>query len=135
VAWEVETSYQPFENGALLWSNNIGWYEQPVIYLLYPTGEFTRYDDGYQPGDPDPVATPPADLLVPTLGFGELWAERPDVRTALGWATAPETPGSGRFQLFIGGAMIWLSQRGETYILLNGPTPTYATEITPAFAH
>jgi len=133
VAWEVATSYQPFENGAMVWSNQIGWYEQPVIYVLYATGEYGRYDDAYEPGDPGPEATPPAGLLVPALGFGKLWEEHPDIQVALGWATAPETPGPGRFQLFIGGEMIWISQRGETYVFVNVPTPTYALEITPAF--
>ncbi len=134
VAWEVETSYQPFENGAMVWSDKIGWYEQPVIYVFYTTGEFDWYHDTYQPGDPGPEATPPAGFLVPSFGFGQLWEEHPDVQTALGWATGPETPGPGRFQLFMGGAMIWLSQRGETYVFVNGLTPTYAIETTPAFA-
>lgn len=134
VAWEVATSYQPFENGVMVWSSKIGWYEQPAIYVLYATGEFDWYHDAYEPGDPGPEATPPAGLLAPALGFGKLWEEHPDIQAALGWATAPETPGSGRFQLFIGGNMIWLSQRGETYVLVNGVTPTYVIETTPAFA-
>jgi hypothetical protein len=133
-AWEVQTAYQPFEHGAMIWSDHIGWYEKPIIYVLYDDGTFEGVDDTFDPNT-DPTSggeTPPASLFEPILGFGKVWHERPDVRAALGWATAEETPGAGRFQLFTGGNMIWLSQRGETVVLLFDSS-TYAIESSPTF--
>ena len=120
-AWEVETSYQLFEHGAMIWSNQIGWYQHPVIYVLYDDGTFQRFEDTYD-SVTDSVAgemTPPAGLYEPILGFGKIWREQPGVREALGWATVKEIHAGGRFQTFAGGAMIWLSQRGETYVLFD----------------
>jgi hypothetical protein len=131
-AWEVETAYQPFEHGAMVWSNQIGWYEQPVIYVLFEGGSYVRYDDTYTSGDPTAGETPPEGLLVPILGFGKVWMDHPNVRATLGWATAYESPGPGRFQLYVGGAMVWLSQRGETYVFLSDPA-TYQVVTTPGF--
>ena len=57
-------------------------------------------DDTFDPST-DPTSggeTPPAGLFEPTLGFGKVWREKPDVRAALGWATAEETPGAGRLR-------------------------------------
>jgi hypothetical protein len=132
-AWEVQTSYQPFEYGAMIWSDHLGWYEQPVVYVLYGDGSYLRFDDTYTSDGPaSGEETPPMGLLEPTLGFGKVWRDHPDVRSALGWATAAEAPGTGRFQLCLGGSMIWLSQRGEAYTLINDPA-TYAVAVAPSF--
>lgn len=119
-AWEVSTSYQPFERGFMIWSNQIGWYPQPVIYVVYEDRAYQRFDDTYDPAvDPSGGGeTPPEGLVGPVLGFGKVWREDGGVRAGLGWATAPETPGSGRFQLFEGGDMIWLSQTDRTYVFV-----------------
>ena len=133
-AWEVQTAYQPLEHGAMIWSDHIGWYEKHIIYVLYNDGTFEAVDDTFDAGI-DPTSggeTPPPGLFEPILGFGKVWRERPDVRAALGWATAGETPGAGRFQLFAGGNMIWLSQRGETVTLLF-ISSAYAVESSPIF--
>jgi hypothetical protein len=133
-AWEVTTSYQPFERGAMVWSDKVGWYEQPVIYVLYDDGTYERYDDTYESGDDGSVSeTPPADLVEPILGFEKVWREQEGVRDALGWATAPETPGSGRFQLYVGGEMIWLSQRGEAFVFVREMS-SYDRAAAPSFA-
>ena len=58
--------------------------------------------------------------MEPTLGFGKVWRDEPGVREALGWATAGETPGVGRFQMFLYGDMIWISQTNQTYVFNNG---------------
>jgi hypothetical protein len=133
VAWEVNTSYQPFERGAMLWSDKIGWYEQPVIYVLYADGTYDRYEDTYESGDVVGVTeTPPAGLVEPILGFGKVWSEQAGVRQELGWATATESPGVGRFQLYTGGEMLWLSQRGEAYVFVR-ETSTYEGTSAPSF--
>lgn len=133
-AWEVQTSYQPFEGGAMVWSNHFGWYQQPVIFVLYADGTYQQFQDTYDPAV-DPLiggATPPAGLREPKMGFGKVWREEPGVQSALGWATAVESTGPGRFQFFTHGYMLWLSQRGETYVLRSG-AGTYTVVSTPSF--
>ena len=117
-AWEVQTAFQPFEHGMMIWSNKIGWYEQPVIYVLSENGSYQRYDDTFQDGvDPESGGeTPPNGLFEPIRGFGKVWRQNPGVRSALGWATAPEAGGPGRFQIMENGEIIWLSQTNHTYI-------------------
>jgi len=120
-AWEVKTAYQPFEHGAMIWSDHLGWYPEAIVLVLYADSTFRRFDDTFDP-EVDPVRggeTPPDDLVEPMLGFGKVWREQPAVRERLGWATADETPGVGRFQLFLGGQMIWLSQTNQTYVLVH----------------
>jgi hypothetical protein len=129
----VETVYQPFEHGAMVWSNQIGWFAQPVIYVLYNDGTFQRFEDTFDRAT-DPVEgeeAPPQGFYEPILGFGKVWREQSGVREALGWATEEEIPGAGRFQTFLGGAMIWLSQRGETYVFLDDH---YAVVDSPTFS-
>ncbi len=121
-AWQVQTSYQPFERGAMIWSNRIGWYEQPVVYVLYHTEYpyYRRFNDTFDP-EVDPIGggeTPPNGLVEPLHGFGKVWREQPGVREALGWATANEVPGEGRFQLFAGGHIVWINQTNQTYVFV-----------------
>jgi hypothetical protein len=121
-AWEVTTSYQPFERGEMIWSDRIGWYHQPVVYVLYADSTYQRFDDTFDPAV-DPISggeMPPNGLVEPILGFGKVWREMPGVRDALGWATAGETPGVGRFQMFCGGNMVWISQTNQTYVFFIG---------------
>lgn len=104
-AWEVQTSFQPFEHGAMIWSDHMGWYGQRVIFVLHPDGTYQRFFDTYDPSV-DPISggeSAPAGLVEPMLGFGKVWREEPGVREALGWATEMEAPGAGRFQIFSGG--------------------------------
>jgi uncharacterized protein with LGFP repeats len=120
-AWEVTTAFQPFERGVMIWSDHIGWYAQPVIYVIYADSTYRRHDDTYDAAT-DPVSggeTPPNGMLEPMLGFGKLWREVPGVREALGWATANERPGEGRFQLFEGGDMVWMRQTDKTYVFTD----------------
>jgi len=131
-AWEVQTSFQPFEHGAMIWSDHAGWYGVRLIFVLHPDGTYQQFFDSYDP-DVDPVSggeSPPAGLVEPILGFGKVWRQEPGVREALGWATAPESPGAGRFQIFLGGDMIWLSQRQAVYTLLD---ETYTVVDRPSF--
>jgi hypothetical protein len=120
-AWPVQTAYQPFERGAMIWSDRVAWYPQPVIYVLGVDGTYRRYDDRFDPAV-DPVSgeeTPPGGLLEPAYGFGQVWRDQPGIREQLGWATAAETPGEGVFQMFLGGSMVWISQTGQTYVFCS----------------
>jgi hypothetical protein len=116
-AWEIKTAFQTFERGVMIWSDHAGWYPQPLVYVLYPDGRYQKLQDASDPGV-DPVSageTPPEGLVEPMLGFGKVWREGPGVREALGWATAEETPGEGRFQMYWGGDMVWISQTDKIY--------------------
>lgn len=117
-AWEVRTAYQSFQHGEMIWSDRIGWYEQPVVYVLYGDGTYQRFEDTYDP-DADSFSgdrTPPPGLFEPVAGFGKAWREEGGVRDALGWATMEEVPGEGRFQMFLGGEMVWIRQTDRTYV-------------------
>ena len=126
-AWEVATAYQPFERGAMIWSDHIGWYAQPVVYVLHADGTAQRFEDTFDPAV-DPVTghqTPPDGLVEPSLGFGKVWREQPGVRESLGWATAGETTGMGWFQTFTGGDVIWISQTGQTTVFTGGAVQVF----------
>jgi hypothetical protein len=106
----------------MIWSDHLGWYAQPVVYVLYDDATYQRLEDSFDSAV-DPVSggeTPPSGLVEPILGFGKVWRDQPGVRQALGWATAGEMPGAGRFQLFFGGDMVWISQTDQTYVFSNG---------------
>jgi len=117
----VKTSYQPFEHGAALWSSAYGWYSQPTIFVLYADSSYAQYEDHFDPNVDSAGGTDksPAGLFQPTLGIGKVWRENANVRSALGWATAPESPGDGRFEMFLFGNMVSSSQTKQTYVFLS----------------
>ncbi len=84
----VQAAGQPFEHGALFWNG-----DAHLIYLLdSSTTAWFRYTDTWNDGDPAGGSeTPPAGFYEPVRGFGKIWREQPNVRTRLGWATAPES--------------------------------------------
>jgi hypothetical protein len=105
----------------MIWSDHVGWYPQPVIYVLYANMTFRRFDDFFDPAI-DPVSggeAPPPGLVEPGYGFDKIWREQPRVREQLGWATSPESPGTGQFQMFLDGSMIWISQTDQTYAFVS----------------
>lgn len=120
-AWEVQTAYEQFEHGAMIWSNKIGWYDQPVIYVVSENGSYQRYNDTFDENvDPESGGeAPPPGLFEPIRGFGKVWRDNPGVRSALGWALEHERGGPGRFQLLEGGDMIWLSETDHTYVFVH----------------
>jgi hypothetical protein len=130
-AWQVQTAYQPFERGEMIWSDHVAWYPQPVIYVLYADSTYQRFDDTFDP-ETDPVRggqTPPPGLVEPAYGFGTVWRDQPGVRERLGWATADETPGEGYFQMFLGGNMVWITQTDQTYVFVSGDNAVRAYDV------
>jgi len=127
-AWETATAYQAFEHGAMIWSDHVGWHEQLIIYVLYSNSTYESFDDTFDPavGTGGSGETPPSGLLAPTMGFGKIWYEHANVRDALGWATAPETTGIGRFQMFLGGNMVWISPTNQTYVFVGSTVTTFS---------
>jgi hypothetical protein len=89
ITWAAQ---QPFERGMMLWLE----FNQ-TIYVFYDQGDpktYATYPDTFEEGkDPerDPSIKPPSDLYQPIRGFGKVWRENPEVRTKIGWATAPES--------------------------------------------
>jgi len=120
-AWDEKTSFQPFEHGAMIWSDHVAWYPQPIIYVLLEDGTYHRFDDTFNPETDAATGDelPPDGLLAPVLGFGKVWRMNSAMRDALGWATAPEQSGTGKFQMFEGGEMLSLSQNGKIYAFLS----------------
>lgn len=123
-AWEVMTAYETFEHGTMIWSDHLGWYGQAAVYVIYANGTYQVFNDTYDP-TVDPTNgnnKPPSGLVEPIRGFGKVWREQPGVRQSLGWATASETGGVGRFQIFMANGvnetsdMIWISQTNKTYL-------------------
>ena len=133
-AWEVQTAFQPFEHGMMIWSNKFGWYDKPVIYVLYDTGAYQQVDDTFEDGDLESEGlTPPAGLYEPIRGFGKVWRDVPYVSASLGWATQPEVGGVGRFQIMENGEIIWLSETGHTYVFTDADMRWY--EFDEPFQH
>ncbi|MBK9713968.1 MAG: hypothetical protein IPO81_22095 [Kouleothrix sp.] len=129
-----QIAYEPFERGAMLWVPGIGSRLGNGIVVITrdpATGATTwrTFNDTWRPEEPERGGeTPPAGLYEPIRGFGKLWREQPDVRSALGWATAPELAEQGVFYSFQGGLMV-LRQSVDRVHLLFGEG-SRAEEIT-----
>ncbi len=82
---QTQAAFEPFQSGFMLWRADID-----VIYVLHNNGTYSWWDKAAVQGSPAPAPeTPPSGLFQPISGFGRVWA-RPEVRAAIGWATAPE---------------------------------------------
>jgi hypothetical protein len=113
----VASASQVYERGEMFWLAG----PPGVIYVLFNTGRFQRYDDTYNSAS-DPISggeTPPSGLLEPIRGFGKVWRSFPDVRNGLGWALQEESGGQATTQQFDRGVMLHLPQRGLIIILVN----------------
>ena len=115
---------QPFENGRMIWTE----FDQ-MIYVFYDQSDpktYATYPDTFEEGkDPeqDPKITPPTGLYQPIRGFGKVWRENPEVRSGLGWATAPESgfeTWQQRYQGFgLHNITIWMESLSGTIYELN----------------
>ena len=115
----ASTASQVFERGSMLWLQGA----PNLIYALFNTGRFQRFDDTYN-ANADPFnggETPPPGLREPVRGFGKVWRQYPNVRADLGWGLADEVGGNSTGQRFDRGQMIYLPQRGEILVLVEDP--------------
>ncbi len=115
----ASSATQVFERGSMLWVQGA----PSLIYALFNSGRFQRFDDTYNP-NADPFSggeTPPPGLCEPVRGFGKVWRQYPNVRSDLGWALADEVGGTSTAQRFDRGQMIYLPQRGEILVLVEDP--------------
>jgi hypothetical protein len=85
----------------MIWSDHVGWYAQPIIFVLYGGGSYGSFQDSYDPSAAplNSGATPPLGLLEPVMGFGKVWRQQPGVRDRNGWGKASEASGTGRFEM------------------------------------
>lgn len=118
----ASSAYQTFQNGAMIWLSSLGGAPQPTIYVLYNNGTYQRFNDTFTDGvDPESGGeTPPSGLVEPVRGFGKVWRNNLGVRDGLGWATSGETGGAAQVQLFERGEMVFVTQAGQTYVLITG---------------
>jgi hypothetical protein len=86
-AFTVGASYQPFENGSMVWRSDTN-----EIYVFYNDGTAAYFVERDYAGLPEAQVSemPPLDREVPGSGFGKVWANAPGVRAKLGWALESE---------------------------------------------
>ncbi len=95
--WQQETqaAYQRFEHGAMVWLNTFD-----MIIVFYDQGGWAAFADQYTEGDVINVGEPPAGLIAPVRGFGELWMTNNEVQDRLGWGVSIETAYTADYQFF-----------------------------------
>ena len=98
----VSTAYAPFAGGQMLWRG-----DTDTIYVLYPGGTWSSYPNAWRPGDPEFSCGEADPLTTPIRGFGRVWCDQPEVRQALGGATAAEIGDSASaVQDFVNGTIL-----------------------------
>lgn len=122
----VGAASQIFERGVMVYTasptGGIG-----SIYALTGDGRYRRFDDPYVAGMPDSSGEPvPPGLLEPIRGFGAVWRQAADVRSALGYALAGEQGDTASLVGFSRGTAISVPQRGVTYVLIEDAPGTNA---------
>ncbi|MCI0710669.1 MAG: hypothetical protein L0154_10960 [Chloroflexi bacterium] len=129
-ATPVASAYQSFERGLMIWVSSQASPPQSAIYALSTASSYQAFSDTWREGvDPNSSgAQPPSPgLIEPIRGFGKVWREGGGVQSSLGWATSPESGGSATIQQFDRGTMIYLTQTGQTYILIAGAPGTWSS--------
>jgi len=123
----ASSAYQTFQNGVMFWVSSLGGAPQPTIYALYNNGTYQRFNDTFTEGVDPPSGgeSPPEGLLEPVRGFGKVWRTNLGVRDGLGWATSGENGGAAQVQLFERGEMVFVTQAGQTYVLVTGAPGTW----------
>jgi hypothetical protein len=136
----VQTAFEPFEHGSMLWISRTTYTQERIIYVFFDDGTFQQFDDTWAEGQPvNHGLVPPSGRYEPVRGFGKVWYEGTGarVRERLGWATAPEKGGSGAYQRFFTGEMYWSSTVNKIWVLYGTvrdyqyPAPTPTTGAAP----
>lgn len=127
----IPAASQVFERGVMVYVSAVGAPGQ--IYALTNDGRFRRFDDTWIAGvDPESSteAAPPG-LLLPIRGFLKVWANNPDIRAALGYATEGERGDTAAVTVFSSGRAVGLPSRTSTIVLVDaapiGAIPTTGT--------
>jgi hypothetical protein len=130
----VPIAVQSFERGTMIWLSHPA--EKPgTIFVVFrePTTDalvWQQYPDVWHAGEPLPdQAPPPSGRYLPVHGFGLLWSTNTAVRSALGWAIAPEQGDRGDTQRFYVNSgvnrltIITSPGTQRQYLLYDGPFP------------
>lgn len=103
---QVQIAEQVFEHGRMFWIRHTR-----QIWVMVnvppdvPGGDWFCYNDTFVEGEPeiDPSLVPPEGTYQPRRGFGKLWRNRPDLKSALGWAITPEFELTSNYTYIAGG--------------------------------
>ncbi len=93
-AKEVNTAFQSFEKGMMIWRG-----DTRKIYVLFNDGTWQALDDTWQEGDNVGTDAAPQGLKKPEHGFGKVWFQIAGV-SVLGWATADEISYKGTWEMY-----------------------------------
>ncbi len=115
---QVQTAYQVFERGTMLWIAG----SPNQIYALFSDGTYQRFADSFDENvDPESGGEiPPSGLREPTRGFGKVWRTFANVKGNLGWALTIEIADSATSQAFTRGIMLYVPARGDILALIAG---------------
>jgi hypothetical protein len=121
----VSAAWQFFENGLMLWRNDL-----KLIHVLGPDQTWSSKDDLWREGDlpTDPNIKAPDGLYQPQRGFGIVWREETGVRDALGWGTGQEAGFEATIQRFAGGLVWFNPDENDFFILFNDGTYRMVSE-------
>jgi formylglycine-generating enzyme required for sulfatase activity len=110
----TSTAYAPFVGGQMLWRG-----DTDVIYVLYNDGRWDSYPNEWREGDPEFTCGEPDPLVTPIRGFGRVWCDHPDVRDALGAATAAEIGDHASAVQDFGNGTILIAPFGRPFVLVG----------------
>ena len=108
---------EQMERGLMIWRSG-----DDTILVLYDSGDWARYPDIWNEGDPEyycPEIAPSECPPTPRRGFGKIWCTYANVRDGLGWATEYEDEFYGPVQSFQRGFLLRNDESGEIYMFLS----------------
>lgn len=107
---------QSFQGGMALWRSDT----REIYVMNRQGGTWTAYPDTWKPGGESLAAAvaPPPGAFVPAGGFGNIWQNRPEVKSRLGWAVYEPRGSGGAIQAFEHGFVVW-TPHGLLYVLTD----------------
>ena len=117
----VEAMVQSFQKGLMLRRS-----DRKEIYAVVEGWGWRSYPDSFEGAEPAPKQGEPA------RGFGRVWREQSDVRSALGSPTKPEAQMGIVVQQFERGQLIWTADRNIYVLFESGAWDRYADSFQDA---
>lgn len=90
-----------------------------TIYVLTPDGRWQGYPNEWREGDPTFSCGEENAMSTPIRGFGRVWCDHPEVREALGNATAEEIGDSASAVQDFGNGVILVAPFGGVFVFVN----------------
>jgi hypothetical protein len=128
----VDFTAQRFEKGVIFFTGATADFGKDAVLVLFgDTKTWTRIAAAAD-AVPAPIGSPPAGKFAPAGRIGWVWQNGADVRTRLGWATAPEKTGkygdasNGAWEPFSRGFMYyipWPAPDGATMYVVAKDKP------------